>query len=466
MLSKYMIRRTHADEFMGRPLLQLPEHQANIFWCTFNELERCIYEVVRSRMIKRINRLSRSRQLDANYSNILTMLLRLRQLTGHILTVEHPIKDLLEWEDIEKLAELAEIEAAERYDSDRKQLLVVLRSMLNDQQQQKKKKKKKNKNKKGPAGEAGVDTAAERFEVSNNTGRQHGLQFDFRTYLASLTEGVRWEELKERTTCTLCNKHPEKPFVTSCFHIFCESCLNTLQISAAANDEDFARCPECQTQFKGAHPCDEFDVQSAVRDPLSDSEADVFRKRKKRTDKSRHEDDTNGKDWIDREGVHILPSSKTMAVKAQILNWIEETPNVKIIIYTQFLNMIRILAIMCQVEGWTFTTYHGKKSHEQRSNAIKEFRDPNKDTRILIGSLKAGGVGLNLTMAQRVIVVDPWWNSAVEQQAFGRVFRFGQEEETRMTRFVVRGTVDENMIRMQERKNAMIEGVMDGKKPR
>lgn len=75
-------------------------------------------------------------------------------------------------------------------------------------------------------------------------------------------------------------------------------------------------------------------------------------------------------------------------------------------------------------------------------------------------------VGLNLTMASKVIMLDPWWNSASEQQAFCRVFRIGQTEETFMSRICVKNTVDEKLINMQKRKDADIKAVMehDGRK--
>ena len=70
-------------------------------------------------------------------------------------------------------------------------------------------------------------------------------------------------------------------------------------------------------------------------------------------------------------------------------------------------------------------------------------------------------------MASRVVILDPWWNSAAEQQAFCRVFRFGQKEQTHLTRFCVRGTVDQKLIKMQVRKQKEIDSVMeaDYKKP-
>jgi SNF2 family DNA or RNA helicase len=74
-------------------------------------------------------------------------------------------------------------------------------------------------------------------------------------------------------------------------------------------------------------------------------------------------------------------------------------------------------------------------------------------------------VGLNLTMASKVIMIDPWWNSASEQQAFCRVFRIGQREETFMSRLCVSNTIDQRLIEMQERKQHEIASVMedDGK---
>lgn len=104
-------------------------------------------------------------------------------------------------------------------------------------------------------------------------------------------------------------------------------------------------------------------------------------------------------------------------------------------------------------------------THDERSKAIAEFGDkPN--IKILLASLKCGGVGLNLTMASRVIVIDPWWNHSVEDQAFCRVFRIGQIHETFLTRFAIKNTVDEAMINMQNRKQDEIDEVMNDEKGR
>lgn len=70
-------------------------------------------------------------------------------------------------------------------------------------------------------------------------------------------------------------------------------------------------------------------------------------------------------------------------------------------------------------------------------------------------SLRAGGVGLNLTTAKRVFMMDPWWSFAVEAQAIDRVHRMGQEDEVKVVRFIVAGSIEGRMLRIQERKKFM-----------
>ena len=100
--------------------------------------------------------------------------------------------------------------------------------------------------------------------------------------------------------------------------------------------------------------------------------------------------------------------------------------------------------------------YYGKMSHGARDKALEDF-EQDEEAVILIASLKSGGIGLNLTMANRVINVDLWWNSSIEQQAFCQVFRIGQERETHIQRLAVKNSIDERMISMQDHKTTVIE---------
>lgn len=115
--------------------------------------------------------------------------------------------------------------------------------------------------------------------------------------------------------------------------------------------------------------------------------------------------------------------------------------------------MIRILERICNTERWDYCKYTGQMSQDARSAAINEFGDKKKGKKILLASLKAGGLGLNLTMASRVLLLDPWWNSAVEQQAFARVFRIGQVKETHLVRLVITNTIDSAMMAIKVRRD-------------
>ncbi|KAF2459174.1 P-loop containing nucleoside triphosphate hydrolase protein [Lineolata rhizophorae] len=170
--------------------------------------------------------------------------------------------------------------------------------------------------------------------------------------------------------------------------------------------------------------------------------------------------------WIRSvENEALLPSAKTLCIKAQLLNWFAERPGLKVIVYSQFIDMLKILERICGVEGWGSVMYYGGMSLDSRNKAIEEFAlDERK--KVMLASLKSGGIGLNLTMASKVIIVDPWWNFSMDQQAFCRVFRRGQEQKTEMTRFVVEDTIDTDIIWMQKQKQTEINQVMAEPKER
>lgn len=97
---------------------------------------------------------------------------------------------------------------------------------------------------------------------------------------------------------------------------------------------------------------------------------------------------------------------------------------------------------------------------EARDQVVQTFQD-DPDIKILIASLKAGGVGLNLMMASKVIIVDLWWNESVETQAFCRCYRIGQIRPVDIRRFVVKDTIDDDILAMQQRKTKEIDAALE-----
>lgn len=132
----------------------------------------------------------------------------------------------------------------------------------------------------------------------------------------------------------------------------------------------------------------------------------------------------------------------------------------QVVIYVQFRLLARIIGRMCKAENWGILYLTGDASLEHRGKVVKEFRT-NDDVQILIAGLKCGGLGLNFPFANRCISLDLWWNHGVEQQAFGRIFRIGQNKETWMTRLVVRNSVDMRLLAMQDWKLRACEKAID-----
>lgn len=103
-------------------------------------------------------------------------------------------------------------------------------------------------------------------------------------------------------------------------------------------------------------------------------------------------------------------------------------------------------------------------SQAQRASTVEEFGQPSREPVVLLISLKAGGVGLNLTMANHVFMMDTWWNEAIEQQAIDRVHRLGQNKPVWVTRYVIKGTVEKRIMKIQRHKTALINASLGGKK--
>jgi superfamily II DNA or RNA helicase len=128
----------------------------------------------------------------------------------------------------------------------------------------------------------------------------------------------------------------------------------------------------------------------------------------------------------------------------------------KILIYSQFTSMLQLI----QKEFPEALYLDGSISAEKRGELVRAFQeDPN--CALFLLSLKAGGVGLNLTAADYVFIVDPWWNEAVERQAIDRAHRIGQKNTVIAKRYLVLGTVEEKMLQLKNKKQQAADQLLD-----
>ena len=126
----------------------------------------------------------------------------------------------------------------------------------------------------------------------------------------------------------------------------------------------------------------------------------------------------------------------------------------KALIFSQFLGMLGLIKDKLREEGVPFEYFDGSTSINDRQKAIENFQN-NDQCRVFLISLKAGGVGLNLTAADYVYIVDPWWNPAVEQQAIDRTHRIGQTKNIFAYRMICIDTIEDKILQLQERKRKL-----------
>ncbi len=132
--------------------------------------------------------------------------------------------------------------------------------------------------------------------------------------------------------------------------------------------------------------------------------------------------------------------------------------NRRILIFSQFVEMLKLIEGDIQERGWDYTMLTGQT--KQRHRVVQRFQSGKVP--IFLVSLKAGGVGLNLTAADTVILYDPWWNPAVERQAMDRAHRIGQDKPVFVYRMVAEGTVESAIQELQTKKQALADALFEG----
>ncbi len=132
----------------------------------------------------------------------------------------------------------------------------------------------------------------------------------------------------------------------------------------------------------------------------------------------------------------------------------ENISNHKALIFSQFLGMLALIKAKLVHLGVKFEYFDGSTSAPDREKAIQSFQN-NESVRVFLISLKAGGVGLNLTAADYVYIVDPWWNPAVEQQAIDRTHRIGQTKNIFAYRMICKDTIEDKILQLQDKKRTL-----------
>lgn len=236
--------------------------------------------------------------------------------------------------------------------------------------------------------------------------------------------------------CGLCHDPVEDTVVTSCGHIFCRTCL--IDFSSTLGQPS---CPTCSKPLTA-----DFTSNSSTGVQKAKTSVNGFR----------------SSSILNRIQLDdFQTSTKIDALREEIRFMVERDGSAKGIVFSQFTSFLDLIMYSLQKSGITCVLLDGSMTIPARDNVIKRFHE-DPDCRIFLISLKAGGVALNLTVASHVFLMDPWWNPAAERQAMDRIHRIGQYKPIRIVRFVIENTIEERILKLQEKKELVFEGTVGG----
>lgn len=160
------------------------------------------------------------------------------------------------------------------------------------------------------------------------------------------------------------------------------------------------------------------------------------------------------------EGMHHFGSGKFTEVTRMLESLRSE--NHKVLIFSQFVKHLNLFKDWFEEHKIPYSYLIGNTTN--RKDVIEQF-EGSSETKFFLISLKAGGVGLNLTSADYVFMLDPWWNPAVEAQAINRAHRIGQTKNVIAYKFICKGTIEEKIVQLQQRKSALAEDFINHNNP-
>ncbi|XVE53400.1 hypothetical protein DITRI_Ditri02bG0201200 [Diplodiscus trichospermus] len=236
--------------------------------------------------------------------------------------------------------------------------------------------------------------------------------------------------------CAICHDPAEDPVVTACAHVFCKACL--IDFSASLGQ---VSCPSCLRLLTVDLTTNKDAGGQSSRTTVKGFKSSSILNRIQLND--------------------FQTSTKIEALREEIRFMVERDGSAKGIVFSQFTSFLDLINYSLHKSGINCVQLVGSMSIAARDAAIKRFtEDP--DCKIFLMSLKAGGVALNLTVASHVFLMDPWWNPAVERQAQDRIHRIGQCKPIRIVRFVIENTIEERILKLQEKKELVFEGTVGG----
>ena len=270
-----------------------------------------------------------------------------------------------------------------------------------------------------------------------------------------------------RYYCGMCQDEvdADDAALAGCKHVFHRECITQYAACAPAKGEKVT-CPACRAPLTiDLQPSD---LSAAAAKAKEGGRADVAREKLLSRDREALESTLarkrNSRSILSRVDLGAYTSSTKVEALVDGLRSMRAEKDGhlnKAIVFSQYTSMIEIVEWRLKKEGFVLAKLLGSMPVTQRAANLRAFRE-DPAVGVILMSLKSGGEGLNLQTANRVFVLEPWWNPAVEMQAVMRAHRIGQTRAVTATRFSTKDTIEERMMQLQEKKRLVFEGCMDG----
>ncbi|RMD40356.1 hypothetical protein DV735_g4785, partial [Chaetothyriales sp. CBS 134920] len=416
LLKSIMLRRNKKSEIDGKPILQLPPKTTVEERAVFDNDQLSFYRALESQAQIQFNKYVRAGTIGRNYSNALVLLLRLRQACCHPHLITNAADFAL------AVGNIAEVNF------------------------------KKN---------------------------AKALTWDV---VVRLKADIEQSDANE---CPVCMDADENPSIFACGHALCVDCLTRLTDNMLNDNGEGSKptCPHCRAAIDSSKITNLISFlkvywpdHERVKDLKDEEKEETSTSRQPNKGKARAKDSklrlkgkslaelrkdalkskTAKKKYLKKLAKDYVPSAKIEKTLA-LLEEIKTTGKgkEKTIIFSSFTSFLDLLEVPLSThpDFNMYTRYDGSMGRQDREAAVQRFRET-PDCKVMLISLKAGNAGLNLTVANHVIILDPFWNPFVEFQAADRCYRIGQTKENNFT-------VEDRIIRLQEKKRKLVEMALD-----
>ena len=490
LLKAILLRRNKKSEIDGRPILNLPERTTEPRHATFSQDELDFYKALETRTQLQFNKFLKAGTVGRNYSNILVLLLRLRQACCH----PHLIKDFGQVSGTSDITPADMIKLAKELAPDVVERLKEQCGQNDDCALE------------CPVCMDMTDNATIFLPCGHNTCSECFARISDPSQ--AIAEGNAGEGRTE-VKCPNCRGKidPSKTIDSMTFkkvympekvadELLDEDSQAEIETAdeSESDDDDEDEEVDSKGNIKG------FIVNDEIVDDTSETEDEGdgagYRSGKTPFEKSaakKHKKFSKGKGkaklgrtpkktlaQLHKEGKSSVKAhkryfkrlNKTWIPSAKIEKTLEILKDVmegkdtktkegeKVIIFSQFTSLLDLLEIPINNRDWGYRRYDGSMSSKARNDAVIEFTEK-RNCRIFLVSLKAGNAGLNLVAASQVIILDPFWNPYIEEQAIDRAHRIGQQKPVQVHRILVPDTVEDRILALQEKKRELIEGALD-----